>query len=49
MADMLPFTNTIQTILEASELICLEIPAVVSKLVEDLELKNLQIPTRWFY
>ena len=49
MADMLPFTNTIQTILEALELNCLEIPAAVSKLVEDLELKNLQIPTRWFY
>ena len=37
MADILMYTNTIQTILQASALNFLEISAAVSKLVEDLE------------
>ena len=45
MADNLTYTNTIQTILLVSVLNFLEIPAAVSKLVEDLEQKAID-PTK---
>ena len=45
MAGILTYTNTIQTILQASALNFLEIPATVSKLVENLEQKAID-PTK---